>query len=183
MRGGRRPDRSSSSEAQVHASSAVGGGDYRSRGEGVFPSWAPAVRPLRKRRGGLGGACFPRAARKWAGRRGWFGALPPGVGSADVVRFAAGPGCGRAVSIWRAHARCAARLGRGASCLADERARRKRARSVADAAPNVRRSAGPSDAIVSSTGIPAMCASGITGRSPWCSRRLGGAPRGRARGR
>src|SRR4051794_1653368 len=25
-------------------------------------------------------------ARKWAGRRGWFGALPPGVGCADVVR-------------------------------------------------------------------------------------------------
>ena len=75
------------------------------------------------------------------------------------------------------------RLGRGASCLADERARRKRARSVADAAPNVRRSAGPSDAIVSSTGMPAMCASGIIGRSPWCSRRLGGAPRGRGRGR
>ena len=75
------------------------------------------------------------------------------------------------------------RLGRGASCLADERARRKRARSVADAAPNVRRSAGPSDAIVSSTGMPAMCASGIIGRSPWCSRRPGGAPRGRGRGR
>ncbi len=75
------------------------------------------------------------------------------------------------------------RLGRAASCLADERARRKRARSVADAAPNVRRSAGPSDAIVSSTGMPAMCASGVTGRSPWCSRLLGGAPRGRGRGR
>jgi hypothetical protein len=75
------------------------------------------------------------------------------------------------------------RLGRGATCLADERGRRKRARSVADAAPNVRRSTGPSDPSVSSTGMPAMCASGITGRSPWCSRRPGGAPRGRGLGR
>jgi hypothetical protein len=75
------------------------------------------------------------------------------------------------------------RLARGASCLADERARRKRARSVADAAPNARRSAGPSDPIVSSTGMPAMCANEITGRSPWYSRRPGGAPRGRGRDR
>jgi hypothetical protein len=76
-----------------------------------------------------------------------------------------------------------ARLARGTSCLADERARRKRARSVADAAPNARRSAGPSDPIVSSTGMLAMCANEIIERSPWCSRRPGGAPRGRGRGR
>jgi hypothetical protein len=75
------------------------------------------------------------------------------------------------------------RLGREASRLADERARRKRARSVADAAPNATRSAGPSSPIVSSTGMPAMCANEITGRSPWCSRRPGGALRGRGRGR
>jgi hypothetical protein len=31
--------------------------------------------------------CFSRAVRKWAGRRGWFGALPPGVDSADDGPF------------------------------------------------------------------------------------------------
>ncbi len=40
-----------------------------------------------KRQRGLGGACFSHAVRKWAGGRGWFGALPPGVGSADDVPF------------------------------------------------------------------------------------------------
>jgi hypothetical protein len=39
-----------------------------------------ALAAMRKRRGGVGGACFSRLARTWAGRRGWFGALPPGVG-------------------------------------------------------------------------------------------------------
>jgi hypothetical protein len=143
-----------------------------------------ALAALRKRRGGLGRACFSRVARTWAGRRGWFGALPPGVGGADVLPFL------RRARLWsgcfylaRGTRAARPRLGRGASRLADERARRNRARSVADAAPNVMRSPGASDAIVSSTGVPAMCASGITGRSPWCSRRLGGAPRGRARGR
>jgi hypothetical protein len=117
-------------------------------------------------------------------RRGWFDALPPGVGCADVVPF-----CGRARPwsgcFYLARRTRATRpgLGREASCVADERARRKRARSVADAAPNVRRSAGPSDPIVSSTGMPVTCASGIIGRSPWCSRRPGGVPRGRARDR
>ena len=52
-------------------------------------AWAETsgVRPLRKRRGGLGDACFSRAVRKWAGRRGWFGVLAPGVDSADDVPF------------------------------------------------------------------------------------------------
>ena len=136
---------------------------------GAAASEAPASRAQRgSGRAGVAGSAPSR--REWAARM--------------LCRF-----CGRA-RLWsgcfylaRRTRAARPRLGRGASCLADERARRKRARSVADAAPNVRRSAGPSDAIVSSTGMPAMCASGITGRSPWCSRRLGGAPRGRARGR
>jgi hypothetical protein len=36
----------SSSEAQLHASSGCRRGDYRSRGQGALPSWAPAARPL-----------------------------------------------------------------------------------------------------------------------------------------
>ena len=136
---------------------------------GAAASEAPASRAQRgSGRAGVAGSAPSR--REWAARM--------------LCRF-----CGRA-RLWsgcfylaRRTRAARPRLGRGASCLADERARRKRARSVADAAPNVRRSAGPSDAIVSSTGMPAMCASGITGRSPWCSRRLGGAPRGRGRGR
>jgi hypothetical protein len=129
---------------------------------------------------------FPRRLGRDAAVRppGRFATLPPGAGCGDVVPF-----CGRA-RLWSAWAYLACRtraarprLGRRASCVADASAPRPRARTVADAAPNVRRSAGPSDPIVSSTGTPAMCASGIIGRSPWCSRRLGGAPRGRARGR
>jgi hypothetical protein len=142
--------------------------EFRPRQDYRFSSVAKA-------RGGLGGACFAHAARKSAGRRGWFGAR-----ICAVLRARLWSGCLylRAVRALRGPV-----LGVWASCVADDGARRKRARSVADATPNARRSAGPSDAIVSSTGMPAMCASEITGRSPWYSRRLGGAPRGRGRGR
>jgi hypothetical protein len=63
--------------------------------------------------------------------------------------------------------------------------KRRRARSCAQVTPNATSSAGPRDASVSSMGMPPMCAKGalIIGRSRLCSRRLGGAPRGRARDR
>jgi hypothetical protein len=142
------------------------------------PALTLAPRLLRKQAARLGGACFSCAVRKSAGRRGWFGASRRQWTAQMTCR------CRGRARVWsecfypRRPARAARpRLAPGASCLADERSRRKRVRSVADAAPNARRSAGPSDPIVSSTGMPAMCANEITGRSPWCSRRPGGAPR------
>jgi len=60
-----------------------------------------------------------------------------------------------------------------------ERMRRARARKVADVAPSARSSAGVTAVSISSTGNPPTWASGtgVTGRSRWCSRRPGGAPR------
>jgi hypothetical protein len=81
--------------------------------------------------------------------------------------------------------RPAPRLARAVGSVARERTRRRRARSCAQATPNPTRSAGPKDPSVSSMGMPPTWAVGtlITGRSPWCSRRPGGGPRGRARDR
>ena len=65
----------------------------------------------------------------------------------------------------------------------DQGGRRRWARSFAHATPSPTSSAGPKDPSVSSMGMPPTCALGITGRSPSCSRRPGGAPRGLARDR
>jgi hypothetical protein len=82
-------------------------------------------------------------------------------------------------------ARRAPFLRAGTGALAPARTRRSRARSRAHVTPNATRTAGPRDPKVSSMGRPATCAKGtlITGRSPSCSRRPGGAPRGLARDR
>jgi hypothetical protein len=130
-------------------------------------------------------ACFSRA-QCGSGRAGVAGSAPS---RRDWTTRMMWHSCGRA-SLWsgcfylgRRTRAARLRLGRGASCLADERARRRRARSIADAAPNASRTAGAYVPIVSSIGMPAMCANEISGRSPWCSRRPGGVPRVLGRGR
>ena len=97
--------------------------------------------------------------------------------------------CSSSVGVWRRLGKTLARHGLRATflrgALARERTGRRRARTCAHATPNATSNAGPRDPSVSSRGMPPMCAKGalIIGRSRLCSRRLGGAPRGRARDR
>jgi hypothetical protein len=66
------------------------------------PDGALADRPKRSSETTVRDARKSRVARTRAGRRGWFGALPLGVGGADVLPFCGGARLWSGASIWRA---------------------------------------------------------------------------------
>ena len=145
----------------------------RSCPDGQLDVGGPWHAPLTSRLGGTHGSRCARASR--SGRR-----ARPRRG-APRSRPARRRCC---FSDWPARPR-GPRLAPAVGSVARERTQPRRARNFAQANPNPTSSAGPKAPSVSSMGTLPRCASGVpvTGRSPWCSRRLGGVPRGRGRGR